>query len=88
MSGAGNNLARFKLLYIHYRIDYFNYLLNNVEFVNGLALRNRYIHGVQQVNLDELEHASNYNILLMVFTILAIKINDDFCIRDDNRKGT
>lgn len=67
-------------------INFYNYILNRVEYVNGLDLRNKYAHGIMQVNLDEAVHESNYYILLILFTILAIKINDDFCLREKQRE--
>lgn len=63
-------------------IDYLNYLLNRAEYDNGLEIRNRYIHGIQQINLDEDEHRQNYFVLLRLFVLLAIKVNDDFCLKE------
>lgn len=63
-------------------VNYFNYLLNHAEYTNGLDIRNKYIHGIQQVNLNESEHKKNYMWLLIVFIILTIKINDDFCLSE------
>ena len=62
--------------------NYLNYMLNRVEFINGLEIRNKYIHGIQQVNMNEEEHKQNYMIFLRLFILLAIKINDEFCIKD------
>ena len=63
-------------------INYLNYLLNRAEYCNGLEIRNKYIHGIQQVNTNEDQHKQNYYILLRIFVLLAIKINDDFCLND------
>ncbi|MBO5934432.1 MAG: hypothetical protein J6Q94_02980 [Clostridia bacterium] len=63
--------------------DYLNYMLNRSEFDNGLEIRNKYIHGIQQVNMNENEHKQNYYILLGLFILLAIKINDEFCLKND-----
>ena len=62
---------------------YFDYLLNDAEFDNGLKIRNKYSHGNQQVVENENEHKNNYYILLLIATILAIKINDDFCLFEE-----
>lgn len=67
-------------------VDYLNYMLNRSEFVNGLEIRNKYIHGIQQVNMNKDEHKQNYYILLRMFVLLAIKINDEFCIKDIEEK--
>lgn len=64
-------------------INYLNYLLNRAEYCNGLEIRNKYIHGIQQVNTNEEEHKQNYYLLLRIFVLLAIKINDDFCLNDN-----
>ncbi len=61
-------------------IQYFNYLLNDAEFINGPKIRNNYIHGVTQTITDEDTHRNNYYTLLSIITILAIKINDEFCL--------
>ena len=64
-------------------IDYLNYLLNRAEYSNGLEIRNRYIHGILQVSTDENEHRQNYYTLLRLFILLAIKVNDEFCLVED-----
>lgn len=60
--------------------NYFNFILNNSEYCNGYALRNRYSHGTEQIVSDENEHQKNYYMLLRLMVILTIKINDDFCL--------
>ena len=62
--------------------SFFNYMLNHAEFDNGYDLRNLYAHGALLVELDENIHRENYFRLLRLFVLLAIKINDDFCLRD------
>lgn len=62
-------------------VNYFNFFLNNAEYVNGLELRNKYDHGIQQTITEE-EHKQNYYILLRLLTILVIKINDDFILKE------
>lgn len=66
-------------------VHYFNYVLNNSEYCNGLAIRNKYAHGIQQAIDDEMSHKQNYFMLLKLFVILAIKINDDFCLAEEHR---
>ena len=63
-------------------IDYLNYLLNRAEYSNGLEIRNKYIHGIQQVNTNDDEHRRNYFVLLRIFILLAIKVNDDFYLKE------
>lgn len=58
--------------------DYLNYYLNNSNFGNSLALRNRYVHGSQSNN-NKL-HKENYFIFLKIVIIIIVKINDDLCI--------
>lgn len=65
---------------------YFNYLLNDAEYCNGFALRNKYLHGNKSGNLNEEEHKQNYYLLLRLFTILAIKMNDDFSLSEQLEK--
>ena len=66
--------------------DYFDYCLNSKTFVDGLKLRNIYMHGNAQTIEDEREHESNYNMLLRLMVLLAIKINDDFCLFEQRQK--
>lgn len=66
--------------------DYLNYLLNRSEYNNGLEIRNKYIHGIQHVNQNETEHKQNYYILLRILILIAIKINDEFCLKEINEE--
>lgn len=60
--------------------EYFDYVLNKAEFSNGLDLRNRYIRDTN--SLDEKQQQNDYIVLLKMFTILVIKINEEFCLQD------
>ncbi len=66
--------------------DYFDYCLNSKSFLNGPKLRNIYMHGIAQAIEDESEHRANYNLLLRLMVLLAIKINDDFCLFEQMKK--
>ncbi|MEV8273123.1 hypothetical protein [Microbacterium sp. NPDC077184] len=68
--------------------SYFNYHLNNVEFSNGPALRNKYLHG-SQANADDADaHFAVYLVALKLLIALIIKINDDFWLGSaDDSKG-
>lgn len=65
--------------------EYFNYILNKSEFSNGLDLRNRYIHDTN--SLDERSQKHDYIVLLKIFIILVIKINEEFCLQDEISKN-
>ena len=67
-------------------VSLLNYYLNRAEFLNGLDLRNRYSHGVQQTSDNEYEHLNHYYILLRIIIMLIIKINDEFCLEEKLRK--
>ena len=68
--------------------DYFNYYLNKSIFTNGYDLRNKYTHGTQKKRGEDEElHKMNYYTLLMLFMLLVIKINEELCSYDDNKKG-
>lgn len=62
--------------------DYINYFLNKSKFNNGPDLRNKYNHSQPFSKKDEGIHAMNYMIMLKIFIITVIKINDEFCIMD------
>jgi len=70
--------------------SYFNYYLNQAEFDNGPDLRNKYLHGSQADADDEEQHFRTYITVLKLLIALVIKINDDFCLRDDeeSKSGT
>lgn len=61
--------------------DYLNYLLNNSKFSNSLALRNNYTHGKQQKGTNI--HARDYNYFLNILALVIIKINEEFCLRQE-----
>lgn len=63
---------------------YFNYFLNDKEFSDGPALRNRYLHGSQADGEDNQIHRNTYIIALRLLIALIIKINDDFCLADSH----
>ncbi|MBS4218325.1 hypothetical protein KHA96_08375 [Bacillus sp. FJAT-49711] len=64
--------------------DYFNYYLNNSRFQNGPKLRNRYAHGTlgSRPNIDEATHQDNYLVILKLFILIVLKVNEDFCLYD------
>ena len=64
--------------------QYFDYLLNNSEFSDGKAIRNRYIH--DSIVPDNNTMNADYITLLKVMILLIIKINDDCCIYDEIKK--
>ena len=57
--------------------DYFSFFLDNMKFTNGTAYRNHYMHGSSAPLDDENEHAKAYWIILRLFTILLLKIDND-----------
>lgn len=61
--------------------DYINYTLNKSQFNNGLDLRNKYSHIQPNIENNEGVHKQNYLILLRIFVLTIIKINDDFCTK-------
>ena len=68
--------------------DYFNYCLNGVDFTNGPALRNKYLHGTQADRDGEDAHFEAYITALKLMVALVIKINDDFCLSMDESSRT
>lgn len=62
-------------------VQYIDYILNKREFSNGLDLRNKYIH--DSISKDETRQNYDYAILVKIMIILIIKINEEFCLRDD-----
>jgi len=61
--------------------DYLDYYLNKSKFTNGFDIRNRYLHGTN--GSDENQYKADYYLILKLFIIICIKINDDLCIKED-----
>jgi hypothetical protein len=60
--------------------DYFNFHLNKSEFINGLDLRNSYLHGTQANPSEVSHHEHSYLIYLKLLTLILFKIEDDLLI--------
>lgn len=60
---------------------YFNYILNNSEFSNGPALRNKYAHGQQRSDAGDDLHFQAYVTALRMVIAVVLKMNDEFCLR-------
>ena len=58
---------------------YLNYMLNNAEFSNGLALRNKYLHGTGPNNSEK--NVEDYYQILKIIIFIVIKINEEFCAK-------
>lgn len=61
--------------------DYLNYMLNKSEFSNGHDLRNKYLHDTHSLDIDR--QNKDYLELLKVMVLIVIKINEEFCLRED-----
>lgn len=61
-------------------VDYLNYCLNDIDFSNSLAIRNKYSHG-NQGRLSEEECYRDYLKILKLIVLLMIKINEDLYLR-------
>lgn len=57
--------------------DLFNFIMNNSKYSNSLDLRNKYLHGNQSDNENQNRH--DYFLILSVFLIIIIKINEELC---------
>lgn len=60
--------------------DYLDYYLNKSKFTNGHDIRNKYLHGTN--TNDEKQYEIDYYLILKLFVIIVIKINDDLCIKN------
>ncbi|MDF2985221.1 MAG: hypothetical protein K0R50_731 [Eubacterium sp.] len=61
--------------------EYLNYMLNKSEFSNGHDLRNKYLHDTHSLDLDK--QNTDYLELLKIMVLIVIKINEEFCLRED-----
>jgi hypothetical protein len=78
-------LVRQGSLLTHSEGSYFNYYLNQSEFSDGPALRNKYVHG-SQIGGDDRQHFATYITALKLLIALVIKMNDEFWLRDEEGK--
>lgn len=63
---------------------YYNYIFNGSEYDNSLDLRNKYAHGSQIP--DEKSDQINYYIILRLFILSILKINEEFCLRENDKQ--
>ena len=63
---------------------YLNFALNRSEYSNGLDLRNRYIHDT--CSQDEAEQRADYAELQKIMVLIIIKINEELCIRERQKR--
>lgn len=78
-------LVRKESLLTRSESSYFNYYLNSSEFSDGPELRNKYVHGSLAGGDDEKQHFATYITALKLLIALVIKMNDDFCLRDEQK---
>ena len=64
--------------------QYLNFMLNQAEYSNGHQLRNKYVHG--SYPLDETKQQQDYTELLKIMVLIIIKINEEFCFREDHHE--
>lgn len=64
--------------------QYLNFMLNQAEYSNGYQLRNKYVHG--SYILDEIRQQQDYTELLKIMVLIIIKINEEFCFREDHHE--
>ena len=62
--------------------NYLSFILNDQVYNNGYSLRNKYLHG--RNTQDNEQHRIDCFKLLKLFALLIIKINEEFCRRDDS----
>lgn len=65
--------------------NYLDYYLNKSKYSNGHDIRNKYLHGTN--TNDEIQYKKDYYVILKLFVIIIIKINDDLCL-NDNKMNT
>ena len=73
---VNEGLLRFEnTLFTKTELNYFNYYLNKKEFTNGLDLRNKYLHGTNEIS--ERVNEYEYYVLIKLIILIVIKIEDD-----------
>ena len=80
---SNNKLYSANRLFTKSESEYFNYYLNK-SFSNGKDLRNKYVHGTN--NIDEIEIKNDYYQLFILFILILFKIIDDLLCKSINSK--
>lgn len=62
--------------------NYLSFMFNDQKYNNGYSLRNKYLHG--RIRQDKEQQRKDYFKILKLFSLLIIKINEEFCRRDDS----
>lgn len=78
---SSNKLIIENTLFSRYEQDYLDYMLNDHSFDNGQQLRNKYAHGSNSLKTQQ--HKKDYYKFLKLFVLVVLKINEEFCRRDD-----
>lgn len=63
--------------------NYISYILDNKQYSNGLAIRNKYIHG-NNTNQNDDFHFSNYLEILMLIILFIKRIDEEICYAYEN----
>lgn len=63
--------------------NFYSYICNNKKYTNGLALRNKYLHG--RTNYSEKENEENFYIVLLLTVQIIIRINEELCWQDGHK---
>ncbi|QGT97852.1 hypothetical protein [Lactobacillus paragasseri] len=63
--------------------NFYSYICNNKKYTNGLALRNKYLHG--RINYSEKENEENFYIVLLLTVQIIIRINEELCWQDGHK---
>ncbi|MBU8729143.1 hypothetical protein KM915_03615 [Cytobacillus oceanisediminis] len=61
--------------------NYLDFYLNKSKFINGHDIRNKYLHGTN--TNEEEQYEMDYYLILKLFVIIVIKINDDLCLKEN-----
>ncbi|AIC93089.1 hypothetical protein [Shouchella lehensis] len=78
---ARNYVSTENKLFSRNEQDYLDYYLNKSKFTNGHDIRNKYLHGTN--TNEEKQYEMDYYLILKLFVIIVIKINDDICIKEN-----
>lgn len=70
------NIEHYSNLFSHSEAKFISYCLNNKEYDNALAIRNKYLHG-STIHFNEEQHKNNYIILIKVFLIVIAKVEEE-----------
>ena len=78
------NFKEYSRLFSDDEANFLSYCMNNKNYDNALAIRNKYLHG-STIHFTEDQHEANYIVLIKVFLIVIAKLEEEFVWKGESQ---